>query len=133
MVAVCLITSALTACSTGTPDEGAATASQSPAASAMQATPTAAEDAAPITDEDVVGVWNNHRDPEIQQQIRFTADHEWHEDQRGTKDIYHGTWEITRDRTVVLHDWEEELRFTPGNNRKFTVVSFDHLLTKDEG
>lgn len=132
VAAVCLIASALTACSTGMPDERTTGTSQSSATSATPATSSANQDAGPITEADVVGVWNNHHDPGIKQQIRFTADHQWHEDQHGKKDIYHGTWEITGDHTVMLHDWEEELRFTPGDNREFTVVSFDHVLTKDE-
>ncbi|MGI5423731.1 hypothetical protein [Streptomyces sp. CA-179760] len=78
------------------------------------------------------GVWNNHRDTELHQQIRFTRDHEWHEDQHGTRNIYHGTWEITGKRTVLLHDWDEEIRFSPDNYNEFTVVSFDHVLTKDK-
>ncbi|MFF8911605.1 hypothetical protein [Streptomyces olivaceoviridis] len=31
------------------------------------------------------------------------------------------TWEITGKRTVMLHDWEEELRFSPDNYNEFTV------------
>lgn len=129
LATACIVASALTACSTGTPDERPTGTSQS---SATSATSSASQDAGSITDADVVGVWNNHHDPEIKQQIRFTADHEWHEDQHGEKDICHGMWEITGDRTVILHDWEEELRFTPGDNREFTVVSFDHVPTKVE-
>lgn len=85
----------------------------------------------PITEADVIGVWNNHRDADLHQQIRFTADHEWHEDQHGTRNIYQGTWEITGKRTVMLHDWEEEIRFSPDNYKEFTVISFAHILTKD--
>ncbi|WP_052768763.1 hypothetical protein [Streptomyces humi] len=79
----------------------------------------------------MIGVWNNHRDTDLHQQIRFSRDHEWHEDQHGTQNIYHGTWEITGKRTVMLHDWEEEIRFSPDNYNEFTVISFDHILTKD--
>ncbi|MFE4057251.1 hypothetical protein ACFXP3_13300 [Streptomyces sp. NPDC059096] len=86
----------------------------------------------PIAERDVVGVWNNHQDTELHQQIRFTRDHEWHEDQHGTRNIYHGTWGITGKRTVLLHEWDEEIRFSPYNYNEFTVVSFDHVLTKDK-
>lgn len=47
------------------------------------------------------------------------------------ENIYHGTWDILNNRTVMLHDWDEELGLSPGNNRELTV-SLNHVLTSDE-
>ncbi|MGV9550767.1 hypothetical protein [Streptomyces ardesiacus] len=136
LVAAGPLIATLVSCGSNTPTNADAAPSGTPSPARAASTPATGEAGRgidrPITERDVVGVWNNHHDTELHQQIRFTRDHEWHEDQHGTRNIYHGTWEITGKRTVLLHDWDEEIRFSPDNYNEFTVVSFDHVLTKDK-
>lgn len=114
-IAATLLAAALPACSNGTADGGddpSAPPSQSQPPTSTTSSASEADQGTSITEKDVVGTWVNHHDPEIEQEVRFKADHTWSEDQHGTENIYHGTWEITGDRTFMLQDWEEELQFT---------------------
>ena len=81
-----------------------------------------------VTTDDVVGVWVNHRDKDIHQQITFIRNHHWRENQHGQKDIYKGTWKITGKHEITLAPYDEVIRFS-NNNHKMTVVNYDHVLT----
>lgn len=81
-----------------------------------------------VTTDDVVGVWVNHRDKDIHQQITFTKNHHWRENQHGQKDVYKGTWKITGKREITLAPYDEVIRFS-NNNHKMTVINYDHVLT----
>lgn len=84
-----------------------------------------------ITDQDVIGTWINHKDKDIHQKIVFHKNHTWNEDQHGTKNIYHGTWKITGNRKINLKPYDEDIVFTKGNFKRMTVVSYNHVLTKN--
>lgn len=84
-----------------------------------------------LTDSDVVGVWVNHINTDIHQQITFHANHTWNENQHGVTNIYHGTWKITGKNRINLQPWDEDIVFAPGNYNQMTVVSFNHTLTKN--
>ncbi len=83
-----------------------------------------------VTTDDVVGVWVNHHDKDIHQQITFTKNHHWRENQHGQKDIYKGTWKITGKHEITLAPYDEVIRFSK-NNHKMTVINYDHVLTRN--
>ena len=56
-----------------------------------------------VTTDDVVGVWVNHHDKDIHQQITFTKNHHWRENQHGQKDIYKGTGRLLASMRLPLH------------------------------
>lgn len=85
-----------------------------------------------LTDADVVGVWVNHINTDIHQQITFHSDHTWNENQHGVTNIYHGTWSITGKNRINLQPWNDDIVFSKNNFRKMTVVSFNHVLTKNK-
>ena len=53
-------------------------------------------------DKDIVGVWINHIDTDINQKITFHADHTWTENQHNVDNIYSGTWSIKGDHSIYL-------------------------------
>lgn len=83
-----------------------------------------------VTIDDVVGVWVNHRDKDIHQQITFNKNHHWRENQHGQKDIYKGTWKITGKHQITLAPYDEVIKFS-NHNLKMTVVNYDHVLTRN--
>ncbi|WP_412990291.1 hypothetical protein ACLJJ6_04830 [Pediococcus siamensis] len=85
-----------------------------------------------ITDEDVVGVWVNHINKDIHQQITFLSNHTWKENQHGQTNIYSGKWKITGPYTINLSPYDEDIRFTKNNFNEMTVISYDHVLTKNK-
>lgn len=85
-----------------------------------------------ISDKDVIGVWVNHRNKDIHQQITFTKDHKWYENQHNIKNIYTGTWKIVGNRTIMLSPYHEKIVFNKHNIKKMNVVSYHHILTKNK-
>ncbi|WP_040468650.1 hypothetical protein [Limosilactobacillus gastricus] len=92
--------------------------------------PTNAHASTRVTTTDVVGVWVNHHDKDIHQQITFTKDHHWRENQHHQKDIYKGTWKITGKHEITLAPYGEVIRFSK-NNQVMTVINYDHVLTRN--
>jgi hypothetical protein len=83
-----------------------------------------------ITTKDVVGVWVNHHNQDIQQRIIFMKNHQWRENQHGVKNIYSGTWKIVGKRTIKLSPYGEKIIFNKNNYRQMNVVNYHHILNK---
>ena len=85
-----------------------------------------------IEDKDIVGVWINHIDTDINQKITFKADHTWTENQHNVDNIYSGTWSITGDHRIYLEPYGETIEINPDNIKEMNVVRYNHKLTKEE-
>lgn len=84
-----------------------------------------------IEDKDIVGVWINHIDTDINQKITFNADHTWTENQHNVDNIYSGTWSIKGDYSIYLEPYGETIEINPDNVKEMNVVRYHHRLTKE--
>ena len=110
--------------------EAAQNASQ-PQASTVDESSSASQKRA-IEDKDIVGVWINHIDTDINQKITFNADHTWTENQHNVDNIYSGTWSISGDHSIYLEPYGETIEINPDNLKEMNVVRYHHRLTKEE-
>ncbi|OBZ32862.1 hypothetical protein [Megasphaera sp. DISK 18] len=85
-----------------------------------------------IEDKDIVGVWINHIDTDINQKITFKADHTWTENQHNVDNIYSGTWSISGDHSIYLEPYGETIEINPDNLKEMNVVRYHHRLTKED-
>ena len=85
-----------------------------------------------IEDKDIVGVWINHIDTDINQKITFNADHTWTENQHNVDNIYSGTWSIKGDHSIYLEPYGETIEINPDNIKEMNVVRYHHRLTKED-
>jgi len=83
-----------------------------------------------LTDQDVVGVWVNHHNKDIHQQITFTADHKWKENQHHVTNIYSGTWKIVDHHQISLAPYGETIRLYGNNFNTMNVLNYNHILNK---
>lgn len=111
-------------------------AQSQPSANAAQASTVDASSSAskkgPIEDKDIVGVWINHIDTDINQKITFKADHTWTENQHDVDNIYSGTWSIKGDHSIYLEPYGETIEINPDNVKEMNVVRYNHRLTKED-
>lgn len=56
-----------------------------------------------VTTDDVVGVWVNHRDQDIHQQITFTKNHHWRENQHGQRTFTRVPGRLPESMKLPLH------------------------------
>jgi len=84
-----------------------------------------------LTDQDVVGIWDNHHNKNIHQQITFTADHKWRENQHHITNIYSGTWKLSHHNQILLAPYDETIQLYGKHFDTMNVLSYDHILTKE--
>lgn len=110
------------------PQQNAGTAQ----ASGVDESSSASQKQRAIEDKDIVGVWINHIDTDINQKITFKADHTWTENQHNVDNIYSGTWSISGDHSIYLEPYGETIEINPDNLKEMNVVRYHHRLTKEE-
>ncbi|MFD1670955.1 hypothetical protein ACFQ5M_02455 [Agrilactobacillus yilanensis] len=84
----------------------------------------------PVTDHDVVGVWINHHNKDIHQQITFTADYRWTENQHNVTNIYSGTWKIIGQDEIQLAPYGEKIQLYGRHYKQMNVLNYNHILNK---
>ena len=120
----------------GCSQDGQSADAAKPATGAVQASTADASSSASkkgtIEDKDIVGVWINHIDTDINQKITFHADHTWTENQHNVDNIYSGTWSIKGDHSIYLEPYGETIEINPDNLKEMNVVRYNHRLTKED-
>lgn len=101
-------------------------------ASGVDESSSASQKQRAIEDKDIVGVWINHIDTDINQKITFKADHTWTENQHNVDNIYSGTWSISGDHSIYLEPYGETIEINPDNLKEMNVVRYHHRLTKED-
>ncbi|WP_246766948.1 hypothetical protein [Lactiplantibacillus plantarum] len=105
---------------------------QPPTSLTKQQTSVTHSDNSHLTEADVVGVWINHHNKDIHQQITFTADHKWKENQHHVTNIYSGTWKVIGHNQISLSPYGEKIQLSGHDFSTMDVLNYHHILNKQK-